>query len=142
MDQRIHIITVATPDLDAARAFYASAGWTAQFDVPGEILFYQVAPGLVLGMFDEAKYREDLGVASRGTGVGGLTLAHNVDSREAVIEVVAALRRAGGTVLQEPSDGKFGGIFHAHVEDPNGLLWEIAHNPGWTIDDQGNTIFG
>ena len=60
MDQRMHFITLATHDLEAARAFYQDAlGWEAKLDVPGEILFFQVAPGLLLGLFDAAKFAED-----------------------------------------------------------------------------------
>jgi uncharacterized glyoxalase superfamily protein PhnB len=53
---------------------------------------------------------------------------------------VATLAAAGGTVLTAPRDGAFGGIYHAHVADPNGLIWEIAHNPGWRIDPSGAVV--
>lgn len=137
MDQRLHFITLATRNLDAARAFYQDGlGWEAKLDVPGEILFYQVAPGLLLGLFDAGKFAEDLG-RSAAPDVSGVNLSHNVGSPEAVRRTVESMASAGGTVLKEPAQGKFGGIFHAHVEDPNGVVWEIAHNPGWRINDDG-----
>lgn len=49
---------------------------------------------------------------------------------------------AGGTVIKEPRDGAFGGIFHALVRDPNGILWEFASNPGWRIDEDGAVVIG
>jgi predicted lactoylglutathione lyase len=49
---------------------------------------------------------------------------------------------AGGVLVKEPQQGQFGGIFHAHVQDPNGLVWEIAHNPGWRITDDGGVELG
>ena len=63
MEPRVHFLTLSTPDLGAARAFYAEGlGWAPLLDVPGEILFFQVAPGLVLGLFDAGRFAEDLGV--------------------------------------------------------------------------------
>jgi len=142
MDQAVHVITCATLDLDAARRFYRDGlGWTPLVDVPGEIVFFQVAPGVVLGLFDAVKFAEDLGV-SAVSGVSGLTLSHNLGSRLAVDRVVETLAAAGGRVLTPPRDGAFGGIYHAHVSDPNGLVWEIAHNPGWRIEPSGAVVFG
>jgi catechol 2,3-dioxygenase-like lactoylglutathione lyase family enzyme len=143
MQPRIHFITFATADLDAARAFYRDGlGWAPLMDVPGEIIFFQVAPGLVLGLFDAAKFAEDqLGQAAT-TAVSGVTLSHNVGSPAEVDSTVETLVAAGATVLKHPQQGAFGGIYHAHVADPNGLVWEIAHNPGWQIDADGTVSFG
>ena len=142
MDQQLHFLTLATPDLDAARQFYCDGlGWTAAIDVPGEIIFFQVAPGLMLGLFDAAKFDEDLGRTSLGTAAAGITLAHNVASREAVHATLAAFEAAGGTILKPAQEGAFGGVFHGHAADPNGVIWEIAHNPGWSIDANGAVRF-
>ena len=142
MDQPLHFITLACPDLDAARQFYTiGLGWKPLVDVPGEIIFYQAAPGLVLGFFEASSFNRDLGRPGAAT-VAGTTLAHNVDSEDAVKQTVTAWVAAGGTVLTAPVAGDFGGIFHAHVRDPNGVLWEIAHNPGWSVADDGTVSFG
>jgi catechol 2,3-dioxygenase-like lactoylglutathione lyase family enzyme len=137
MHQQLHFITLATRDLGAARAFYQDGlGWEAKLNVPGEILFYQVAPGLLLGLFDADKFAQDLSDATPPS-VSGVTLSHNVDSPEAVRSTVDTMTAAGGVVLKEPQRGQFGGIFHAHVQDPNGIVWEVAHNAGWSINDDG-----
>ena len=143
MDQSLHFITVSTADLDAARSFYITGlNWDPLLYVPGEIIFFQVAPGLVLGLFDSAKFNADIATGADYSSVSGLTLSHNVDSREGVREVVAAMQRAGGTVLKTPQEGAFGGIYHAHVQDPNGIIWEIGHNPSWRIDNDGRVTLG
>ena len=143
MDQRLHFLTVATRDLDAARAFYSGAlGWTPLLDVDGEIIFFEVAPGLVLGFFDLEKFDQDLPTGQPTHGVSGLTLAHNVDTETEVDDTIARLVAAGGTLLKPAQPGAFGGIFHGHVADPNGVVWEIAHNPGWSIDDDGRVSLG
>jgi len=142
MEPRIHFMTFATADLDAARAFYCDGlGWTPLVDVPGEILFFQVAPGLVLGLFDAEKFNEDL-MGQVPTAVSGVVLSHNVGSPAEVDSTVQSLVDAGATVLKHPQQGAFGGIYHAHVTDPNGLIWEIAHNPGWSIGADGAVSFG
>ena len=105
--------------------------------MPGEIIFFQVAPGLVVGFFDAGKFNEDLATGVDHSTVSGVTLSHNVEGPAEVRDVVALMQQAGGSVLKEPQPGAFGGILHAHVQDPNGIVWEIAHNPGWQVDDQG-----
>lgn len=68
MQQQVHFVTVATADLAAARRFYRDGlGWQPTLDVPGEIIFFQIGPGLVLGLFDADGFARDIdaGVGSR-----------------------------------------------------------------------------
>lgn len=140
METRLHFVTLATPDLDASRRFYAEGfGWDPLLVVPGEIVFVQVAPAQVLGLFDAASFARDLGEAVGGPS--GLSLAHNVGSRDEVGALVGRLGAAGGTVVKPPQEGAFGGVFHAYVRDPAGALWEVAHNPGWHVADDGTVTF-
>ena len=143
MRPQLNFLTLATDDLDTARSFYKDGlGWSALLDVPGEILFFQVAPGVTLGFFDARKFAEDLNLARPVSAASGVTLSHNVDSREQVDTTMDRLKSIGATVLKSPQESAFGGIYHGHVSDPNGVIWEIAHNPGWRIDEAGNVIFG
>lgn len=142
MKQQLHFVTIAATDLEATRRFYRVLGWQPLLDVDGEIIFYQSAPGQVLGFFLAEKFNADLAVAGDHSRVSGLTLAHNVESQQDVIAVVDAMAAAGGIVLKSPQPGQFGGVFHAHVQDPNGAIWEIAHNPGWSIDADGTVRLG
>lgn len=143
MEQQLHFLTFATPDLDAARRFYVEGlGWRPLMDVAGEIIFFQVAPGLVLGMFDAEKFNEDLNVTGTAPSVSGVTLSHNVSSADEVTRTIDRLVSAGATVLKPAQPGAFGGIFHGHVADPNGIVWEIAHNPAWRIDEGGTVALG
>ena len=143
MDQQVHFLTLATADLDAARRFYVEGlGWRPLLDVPGEIVFFQIAPGTVLDFFEAGKFAQDLGRGPARPEVSSLTLAHNVASRDAVTAVVDAMAAAGGTVLTAPEEGAFGGVFHALVADPNGIVWEVAHNPGWSVDADGTVRMG
>ncbi len=96
----------------------------------------------MLGLFDAEKFDEDLQREHTSVGATGITLSHNLGSRDEVTATIAAMKAAGGTVLKPAQDGAFGGIFHGHVADPNGIIWEVAHNPGWHVDDDGTVSLG
>ncbi|MEV5707827.1 VOC family protein [Actinoallomurus sp. NPDC052274] len=137
MEQRAHFITLSTPDLDAARAFYRDGlGWTPLLDVPGEIIFFQIAPGLVLGLFEATKFVADMQGTANDGRLGGLTLSQNVATPADVEATVKRAVEAGGTLVKSPQTAEFGG-YHGHVADPNGVVWEICHNPGWRVDETG-----
>lgn len=142
MNQQVHFVTVAATDLDATRGFYTALGWSPLLDVEGEIIFYQSAPGQLLGFFRADKFNEDLALPDDHSRVCGVTVSHNVERPEDVTALAGAMAAAGGTILKAPQRGQFGGVFHAHVQDPNGLIWEIAHNPGWRIEPDGTVCLG
>jgi catechol 2,3-dioxygenase-like lactoylglutathione lyase family enzyme len=142
MKQQAHFITLSTPDLDAARAFYCDGlDWTALLDVPGEIIFFQVAPALVLGLFQADKFVADMEGTPADGRLGGLTLSHNVDSPTAVDAAVRRAVEAGATLVKSPQTAAFGG-YHGHFADPNGVVWEVCHNPGWRVGDAGKVHLG
>lgn len=143
MEQRLDLLTVAVPDLDEARRFYVDGlGWTPALDVPGEVIFLQVNAGLLLALFGAADLAADMGVPAEAVVPGGgFTLAHNVDSPDAVRAVVADAEAAGARVVKPPQQAAFGG-FHAYVTDPAGIRWEVAHNPGLRVDPDGTVSIG
>lgn len=142
MHPQLNFITVSTSDLDAVRRFYvAGLGWQPMLDVPDEVVFFQVGPGLMLGFFEATRFAADM----RSDVVlqpSGYTLSHNVTSREEVNRVVEAAVAAGAQVLKQPQESAFGGIYNAHFVDPVGVVWEIAHNPGWRVEPDGTVVLG
>jgi catechol 2,3-dioxygenase-like lactoylglutathione lyase family enzyme len=138
MDRSANFVTVATADLDAARTFYVDGlGWSPLLDVPGEILFFQVGYGMTLGLFKAENFAADLGAAAGSAlPVTGVTLSQNVGSSAEVDQTVATAKAAGAIVVKAPQPAAFGG-YHGHFADPNGLIWEIAYNPGWSVDADG-----
>lgn len=96
----------------------------------------------MLGFFLADKFNQDLASPGDHAQVSGITLAHNVETPKQVNELSSTMAGAGGTILKPPQPGQFGGVFHAHIQDPNGLIWEIAHNPGWRIDADGSVQLG
>ena len=138
MEQRVSIFTIRTDDLEGATRFYTEGlGWKPFLAVPEEVTFIQVAPGVALSLFDANGFDADAGRPLRFP----FTLSHNVHSDQEVRDVVATMLDAGGSVVQEPQPAVWGG-YHAHVIDPQGICWEVAHNPTWSIDDDGTVRIG
>jgi catechol 2,3-dioxygenase-like lactoylglutathione lyase family enzyme len=135
MDQRLSLVTLGVGDLPRARAFYEALGWTTDAGPDDEVVFFQ-AGGMVLALWDRAKLAEDSGVSDPG-GWGGITLAHNVGSPAEVDAVIEEVRSAGGAIVREPGETFWGG-YSAAFADPDGHPWEVAHNPHWTIREDGS----
>ena len=70
-------------------------------------------------------------------GWGGVTLAYNTRSPEEVDAVIEEARSAGATIGREPAETFWGGYSGVFI-DPDGHPWEVAHNPRWTIEDDGS----
>jgi len=137
MDQRASLVTLGVEDIGRAREFYAALGWHGQ-EVE-ETVFFQ-AGGIAIVLWDRGKLAADSGVVDDGpSGFGGIVLAHNVRSRHDVEAVIAQAERAGGTVTRRPSETFYGG-FAGCFADPDGHLWEIAHNPGFTLTEDGSLV--
>jgi len=134
VQQRISLVTLGVADLARARTFYERLGWRGQ-EVE-QTVFFQ-AGGLALVLWGRAKVAADAGVEDESTdGFGGMTLAHNVRSRAEVEEVLRAAAEAGAVVTQ-PARETFYGRYAGFFTDPDGHVWEIAHNPGFPLGDDG-----
>lgn len=137
MEQRISLVTLGVGDLDRARRFYEALGWQGQ--QVQETVFFQ-AGAMALVLWARAKLADDAGIDDAGTdGFGGIALAHNVRSRDEVDEIVERARAAGATVTREPAETFYGG-YAGCVVDPDGHVWEIAHNPGFTLAGDGALV--
>jgi uncharacterized glyoxalase superfamily protein PhnB len=78
-----------------------------------------------------------LWTALGGHGAPGIELAYNVRSPDEVAKVLADAERAGGTIRRPADTTDWGGTSGAFA-DPDGYVWEVAHNPGWTLDAHGS----
>ncbi len=137
MDQRVSQVTLGVDDVGVARRFYEALGWECK-EVE-ETVFVQ-AGGSAIVLWGRGKLAEDAGVEDpRVDGFGGISLAQNVRSREEVDEVLAAAAAAGATITKPAAETFYGG-YAAYFADPDGHLWEVAHNPGFTLKDDGSLV--
>jgi predicted lactoylglutathione lyase len=137
VDQRISLVTLGVSDYARSKAFYEALGWKAKLDIE-ETAFFE-ANGCILVLWARDKLAEDMGITDDGAHWGGIALAHNLGSREEVDELVEQARSLGAEIIREPSETFYGGYAGAFC-DPDGHAWEIAHNPGFSFDDQGNLV--
>jgi uncharacterized protein len=139
VDQRVSVITLGVADLPRARDFYQAMGWRPANGPEDDVVFFQ-AGGMVLALWGRAMLAEDSAVSDPG-GWGGVTLAYNVGSPEAVDSVIGEARAAGATIGREP-DRTFWGGYSGVFIDPDGHPWEVAHNPGWKLQADGTISLG
>ncbi|MFZ0666832.1 MAG: VOC family protein [Acidimicrobiales bacterium] len=125
MEQRISLATLGVTDLNRARTFYESMGWSGAHQPDDEVCFFQ-AGGMVFGLW----------TALGGKGAPGIELAYNVRSPEQVDEVLRLAERAGGQMVRSSGRADWGGTTGA-FSDPDGYVWEVAHNPGWALAEDG-----
>jgi predicted lactoylglutathione lyase len=126
MEQRITMVTLGVKDLGRMRAFYEALGWSGARQPDNEVAFYQ-AGGMVFGLW----------AALGGHGAPGIELAHNVRSPAEVDSLLADVVRAGGTITRPAGRAEWGGYTGAFA-DPEGYVWEVAHNPDWALANDGS----
>lgn len=134
MEQRVSLITLGVADPAAARAFYERLGWRCTLEIEGTAFFQ--AGGLVISLWSREALGNDSGVSDSG-GWGGITLAHNVGSDPEVDLVIERARASGARVSVEPERKPWGGYAGVFV-DPDGHPWEVAHNEGFPLAEDGS----
>jgi uncharacterized glyoxalase superfamily protein PhnB len=137
MEQRISLITLGVADLARSRRFYERGlGWT-KGNPQDEVAFYQLSNGLVLALWSRDELAADARVTDTGATFSGISIAFNTRSHDEVDAVLAAVEAAGGTVTKPPEEQVWGG-YSGYFADPDGHPWEVAFNPGWSVDDTGH----
>jgi predicted lactoylglutathione lyase len=137
MEQRVSLVTLGVSDYGRATAFYEALGWSPALEVQ-ETAFFQ-ANGVILVLWARDKLADDMGVPDDGARWSGIALAHNVGSREEVHEIIEQARRNGAEITRAPAETFYGGYAGA-FRDLDGHAWEVAHNPSFGFDDDGNVV--
>ncbi len=134
MKQRVSVLTLGVSDLERSRRFYEGLGWKTNAGPDDDVVFFQ-AGGMVVALWDRGRLAEDSCVEDGG-GWGGVTLAVNVASPGEVDALTEEARAAGAKIGREPAETFWGGYSSIFL-DPDGHPWEVAHNPHWTITEDG-----
>ena len=127
MKPRISMVTLGVRDLAAAIEFYEKGLGFPRMASPPEVAFFTLN-GTWLGLYGREALAEDAMVSPQGEGFESFALAHNVNSEKEVDEVVAQAVAAGATLVKKPQKVFWGG-YGGYFKDPDGHLWEVAHNP-------------
>lgn len=126
MDQRVSLITLGAADMDRLSAFYDALGWK-RVESPDGVIAYDLI-GQTLGLYPLQSLADDIGIPVAELGKGAATLGCNVAEKQHVATVLDAVTAAGGRILKPASDVFWGG-HHGYFADPEGHIWEVAHNP-------------
>jgi hypothetical protein len=135
VEQRLSLVTLGVRDLGRARRFYEALGWTTGAAPEDDVVFFQTGC-MIVALWGRDQLAEDTVVTDSG-GWGGVTLAHNVRSPAEVDGVLAEAEAAGATITRPGAETFWGGYSGIFV-DPEGHAWEVAHNPHWTVRDDGS----
>lgn len=136
MEQRLSLITLGVADLARARLFFEGGlGW-AKNNTEEEVAFYQLN-GLILALWNRSELAQDAQVTDSGALFSGITVAFNTRTHDEVDEILAQADAAGGSILK-PAEEAFWGGYSGYFADPDGHAWEVAWNPGWSIDAAGH----
>jgi predicted lactoylglutathione lyase len=131
---RITLATLGVADVARSRTFYRSLGWETAIDMD-EFAVFRTA-GSFLALYPIAELSRDMGDEVPTTTSRRSALAINVASAEEVDSAIAEALAAGGALLAAPERAEWGG-YSGYFADPDGHAWEVAHNPGWPLGDDG-----
>ena len=134
--QRVTLITLGVADLARSKAFYGALGWVPTREVEGQVVFYQIN-GMALGLFGLGPLAEDQGRPDATLGTGAVTLAQNFETEAEVDAAYQLALQAGAAALKAPEKVFWGG-YSGYYADPDGHVWEVAHNPFWTLNPDGS----
>ncbi len=125
-------------DLAVSRAFYERLGWVEAKGGNDDIAFYKLR-GLFMSLYRRDKLTEDIGMPIAQRATGAITLATNYASQAEVDAAYSAALSAGAVAIAKPEEVFWGG-YSGNYADPDGHLWEVAHNPFWSFDDDGYLV--
>jgi uncharacterized protein len=134
-EPRLSIITLGVADMPRARTFYERLGYTAGVASNANVTFFQ-AGGMILALYGRSALAEDAHVPEAPAGFSGVTIAYNCRSEAEVDAMIAHAVTCGGT-LRNAAQKVFWGGYSGYFADPDGHLWEVAHNPFFPLDAQG-----
>ena len=133
---RISIVTLGVDDVARSKAFYEALGWDVAGAVGEDICWFRTSDSY-LGLFGREDLARDAALRSEPRAeFGGITLAINVESEEAVDAAFAAAVAAGARILKPATRTDWGG-YSGYFADPDGHPWEVAYNPSFPIGEDG-----
>jgi len=135
MEPRISIVTLGVENLARAVRFYEAMGLKRHRGITDNVAFFQMG-GSILALWPREDLAKDAGIADIGPGFRAAALAYNTRSDAEVEEMLAGAERAGGRIVK-PAQRAFWGGWYGYFADPEGHLWEVAHNPAFPINAEG-----
>ena len=145
MEQSLSLITLGVADLTVTHSFYVDGlGWTPTLVVPDDVIFIQIGHGVLLSLWNSEAMIAEAGPivdARGGDGAPPITLGHLTADEKGVDDVLDLAAKAGSPRVI-PGERRPWGGYSGYFSDPDGYRWEIAHNPGFVVDESGRVRIG
>lgn len=139
MRQKLTLVTLGVRDLQKSIAFFEDGlGWKRSSASQDGVAFFQLN-GMVLSLFGRKELAADANVPEAGSGFPAFSLALNAKDRAEVVSVLEQAAKAGAEIVK-PAEEVFWGGYSGYFRDPEGFLFEVAHNPFWELDEKDNII--
>jgi predicted lactoylglutathione lyase len=133
----ISLITLGVSDVGRSSRFYEALGFVRKMKQTGNEVAFLEAGGIVLACWGAEALAAEAGFKPPAAGsFRGVSIAWNCETEKDVETVVAMAVAAGGVCLKTPQRAVWGG-FHGHFADPDGHVWEVAHNPQFPLSPDG-----
>ncbi len=135
-DAILSLVTLGVSDLAQSIAFYEALGFRRKAKKAQGVGFFQ-AGAIAFAVWPADELAKDAKTAAASApAFRGVALAWNCRSEADVDAAIERARSAGATV---PKVGQktFWGGYAGYFADPDGHLWEVAHNPGFPLTDDG-----
>lgn len=140
MQQKVNVVTLGVKDLIESVNFYQNKlGWKLA-EKNDNIAFFDMG-GTILSLYPRTALADDALVSHEGSGFSGFTFAINTESEEEVNNIFQELANKGVAIQKKPHKVFWGG-YSGYFVDPDGYLWEVAYNPFWKLDENGNVVIG
>src|SRR4051794_9794851 len=131
---RLSLVTIGVDDVLRSEAFYRALGWEVVLSDADDFRLFGTA-GAWLSVYARSSLQRDMG-RDLTTGSASMNPAMNLDTPADVDEALRLVHEAGGEIVTPAHATSWGG-YTSYVADPDGHIWEIAHNPGWTTTLDG-----
>lgn len=137
MLQRLNMITLGVEDIERAVGFYEKGlGWKRSSASTDDLILFPLS-GIVLALYPRKLLAEDAAVHAEGNGFSGITLSYNARNENEVEQTLKQVEKLGAKIIK-PAQKVFWGGFSGYFKDLDGHLIEVAHNPFWEMDENGN----
>lgn len=139
-DPRLTLVTLGVSNLDRSIAFYGALGFRRKGRAAEGVGFFQ-AGACAIAVWPSEELAKDANVAHEymAPAFRGVALAWNCQTRSDVDAAMSRAKKAGATIPKNAQVTFWGG-YAGYFADPDGHLWEIAHNPMWPPTEDGGLI--
>jgi predicted lactoylglutathione lyase len=127
----ISVVNLGVADVARSRRFYVDGMGMTPRPEGSDKVFWIAMDKTWVGFFERDRLAILAGIDPAGSGFGGVTLSHNVQSKEEVDFVLNQAAAAGGKITMPATDHNEGASRGGYFTDPDGYAWEVVYSPRW-----------